>query len=257
MAKAEKNHAEPIEGTEVIIEQPNESRKIISLKYESEETITCRVIDIEISRSIKGYRYYPVNNEGIIYKNPYLSWCFAFDRNGKFPKDAERNIGLRSVKEGRRLAYPGNYSSDDIGMDDSAEHIVKRLKKFYETDDVKMLHRIDDFGDDDYSISVVVYREGTLADYFDLEEIIYTYEINGHILSAFREDLSTYFSTPISELAKQHLFGNRQDAVNELETSDEFSFNLLHCSELQRIIRGLLLGHPVEVTAYELHGKRG
>lgn len=229
---------------DTIICQPSDSRTILK-RYDPQNGY--RVVDVQAGK--KRARSIPINDNGELYINKYLLWQTFFDVSAGRTKTAERKDGLRDVRAGRRLAFPANYTSDEPDMTSSAETIVRRMKKSFEKNGIQLMCRTDFFGDDDFSISTVLFREGCLADFFELEDVIGAYSLAGKDFLPFYSSMEELFNTPISEFAKQHLFSVR--TVGEMYVrSDSFSFNKLQCSGVQRIVRDLLLGYPIEATAY-------
>lgn len=216
------------------LEEIGENRKIV-LKTFIDGTLGVYHYDLADKRNNKFVKLPPQAES--IYKNQYIAWHHVFDEK-VFSKDKARLIGLKEVAEHRRLAFPANFNCYEADMD--AKTFCENIEKKFKSGDTTILVRTDTFDAfNDFSVSVVLFHEGTLKDYFDLDEIIEVYSRFKHDLEPFRSSLEALFDAPIAKFAHEHLYTE----------GEGFSFNIYRCSPLHLVVRGLLLGLPPEMTA--------
>ncbi|MBE6010064.1 MAG: hypothetical protein E7236_05370 [Lachnospiraceae bacterium] len=164
--------------------------------------------------------HYPLCAER--YQSPYLSWynliCCS-NNYGPIPVVSYMNY---SVQEGKKIAatiYP-----------DTAEEYMKIIA------DTTEGYYCFPFNIEEYQYMLYISRKGTLADYFDLDEILSVYRESGIELD--KEKMQEYFAKELN------WFGNAKECPIEIH-------NCLGNEELATV--GLLFGYPVESTVALLH----
>lgn len=201
------NVGEPMEPITFSLFREQEGEEVcMTLSYEfrqsGTESVTCKRF------------FFPVQAE---YENPLLSWynliCCS-NNYGPIPVVSYMNT---SVQNGKKLAatiYP-----------ESAEIYMQTLAQVGDDFHCFPYHTLE------YQYMLYISRKGSLADYFDLDEILGIYESCDVHLD--REKMEDYFSRELS------WFGNEDGCpirIHFCEGDEEFA------------VTGLLFGYPVEST---------
>lgn len=164
--------------------------------------------------------HYPASAEG--YQSPYLSWynliCCS-NNYGPIPVVPYMN---RAVQDGKKVAatvYP-------IDTQEYMQIIAETAEDYY----------CFPFNTEEYQYMLFLSKKGTLADYFDLDQILSVYQESG--LNLDEEKMRDLFSRELS------WFGKPEECPIEIH-------NCLGDEELASV--GLLFGYPVESTIALLH----
>ncbi len=164
--------------------------------------------------------HYPACAES--FQSPYLSWynliCCS-NNYGPIPVVSYLNYSVQNGKKIAATIYP-----------DTAEEYMQIIAATADG------YYCFPFNTEEYQYMLYLSKKGTLADYFDLEEILSVYKESG--LELDREKMEDLFSKELS------WFGNPKECPIEIH-------NCLGNEELAAV--GLLFGYPVESTVALLH----
>ena len=160
--------------------------------------------------------FYPVCAE--VYQNPYLSWynliCCS-NNYGPIPVVSYMNESVQNGKKIAATVYP-----------DDALQYMDLIARLGEED-----YYCFPFHPREYEYMLYVSKKGTLADYFNLDEILSVYKNSG--VSLDEEKMKFYFQQELS------WFGNEEECDIEIHKC---------LGDEKLAITGLLFGYPVEST---------
>ena len=164
-----------------------------------------------------------------LYEHPYMSWQNLDCCNGWMH---DEDYLLTAVQEGKKLVAGIYVNSVDI------QEIQDKLKALEGSiDDAKECFAIVDkhINGEMLFVGTIITRKGTLADFYDIDEIIAAYKMQG--VDVDKDKLDAYFHVELKELFSGNYrsfdYGNPKTAT-------------------ELIVCGLGLGYPLESTAFLL-----
>ena len=164
-----------------------------------------------------------------LYEHPYMSWQNLDCCNGWMH---DEDYLLTAVQEGKKLVAGIYVNSVDI------QEIQDKLKVLESSidDDKECFAIVDKHTNGEMLyVGTIIARKGTLADFYDIDEIIAAYKLQD--IAVDKDSLDDYFHIELKELFsgdyKAFDYGNPKTAT-------------------ELIVCGLGLGYPLESTAFLL-----
>ena len=202
----------------LVYEKKNADPIIDGQSYCVEKEISDKVISIVLFNT-KGNQKTKIDhvdyqNIGEEYESPFLSWYNLFFCSAHYNAGTDDVYMNKAVQKGLKTAATLGLSANEIRM----KQLVKRLPL--------------DCGWLPYNGLIYVYHKGSLGDYFDFDKVRFLYKEHG-IHCVDWAAIKDYFQKDMS------FWGNEEKCGFSLQGGGGTE---------QKIIKGLVLGYPLEST---------